>query len=130
MKKTLIVEDDFMIADCLEEILQEAGYEVCGIARTVSEAINIGREQRPDLAIIDLRLANGGYGTEVGTALWAEGRVGILYVSGNPDHPALVGAPGDGCMPKPYSPDAIIGRLAAISARVARRSAALPLPEH
>jgi DNA-binding response OmpR family regulator len=59
MPKVLIVEDDFMIADCLEEILVDAGYEVCGIAREVDEAIAMGKELRPDLAVIDLRLAAG-----------------------------------------------------------------------
>jgi two-component system, response regulator PdtaR len=36
--KVLIAEDDLMIADIAEEILIEHGYEVCGIARTVTES--------------------------------------------------------------------------------------------
>ena len=39
MPTILIVEDDLMIADMLEEILVDAGYTVCGIARTVTEAV-------------------------------------------------------------------------------------------
>ena len=35
----LIAEDDLMIADLAEEILIDAGYEVCGIARTVAAAV-------------------------------------------------------------------------------------------
>lgn len=110
----MIVEDDLMIADCLEEILQDYGYDVCGIATEVEQAIRMGREQRPDLAIIDLRLADGRLGTEVGTALGAHHPIGILYVSGNPDHPALAHVPSKGCIAKPYSPEAVIAALTAI----------------
>jgi response regulator of citrate/malate metabolism len=38
-KLGLISEDDLMIADLAEEILVENGYEVCGITRTVAEAV-------------------------------------------------------------------------------------------
>ena len=67
--KVLIAEDELMIADMLEEILVEHGYEVCGIARTVAEGIALGRLHKPDLAIIDLRLADGGFGTEIAAQL-------------------------------------------------------------
>ena len=116
MVKILIVEDDLMIADCLEEILHDAGYEVCGIASEVEKAIEIGEEQ-PDLAIIDLRLANGRFGTEVGAALGAREKVGILYVSGNTDHPALSHVPLEGRIPKPYSPTAVLAALSALQRR-------------
>ena len=118
MAKILIVEDDFMIADCLEEILQDAGYDVCGIASEVEQAIRIGQEQRPELAIIDLRLAHGRLGTEVGAALGGGGGIGILYVTGNRDHPALAAVPADSCIAKPYSPDAVLAALAAILRRM------------
>jgi len=39
MLKVLIAEDELLIADLLEEALVANGYEVCGIARTVDEAV-------------------------------------------------------------------------------------------
>jgi two-component system, response regulator PdtaR len=83
MLKVLMAEDDFMIADMAEEVLVEHGYEVCGIARTVAEAVALGRRHKPDLAVIDLRLADGGLGTEVAAQLGALGRIGVLYATGN-----------------------------------------------
>ena len=65
MPKVLIAEDDLMIADMIEEVLLDAGYEVCGIARTVAEAVALGHRHRPDLAIIDMRLADNGIGTDI-----------------------------------------------------------------
>ena len=49
MLKVLIAEDDLMIADAAEEALLEWGYEVCGIARTVNEAVALGRLTSPIL---------------------------------------------------------------------------------
>lgn len=58
--KVLIAEDDLLIADMVEDILVAHGYEVCGIARTVAEAVALGSLNRPDLAVLDLRLAESG----------------------------------------------------------------------
>lgn len=111
MLKVLVVEDDLMIADALEEILMDAGYDVCGIASTVDDAIRIGKSRKPELGVIDFRLAGGGYGTEVTTELRKLGRFGVLYATGNPDHPMLIRAEGDGCIAKPYSGRSVISAL-------------------
>jgi two-component system, response regulator PdtaR len=111
MLKVLIVDDDFMVADCLEEILVEAGYQVCGIAGTIEDAIALGEEHHPDLGIIDLRLADGRYGTEVAAALRTRGAFGVLYATGNPDHPILREAEGEGYIAKPYTSTAILAAL-------------------
>src|ERR1700719_3213571 len=100
MLKVLIVEDDLMLADFAEEILVEHGYEVSGIARTVADAVALARHSHPDLVILDLRLADGGLGTEVAAQLPPLGRPGILYVTGNMSQVALTC--GDACLAQPY----------------------------
>jgi DNA-binding NtrC family response regulator len=107
----LIVEDDFMIADCLEEILTAAGFSVCGIASTTAEAIALGERCNPDLGVIDLRLSEGGFGTDVAAALHARGGFGVLYASGNPDHPLFRSATGEGLIDKPYTSVAVVAAL-------------------
>ncbi|MDN3565043.1 response regulator [Paeniroseomonas aquatica] len=129
MPKVMIVEDDFMIADSLEETLIAAGYEVCGIAKGVGEAIALGRRHRPDLAVIDLRLSQGGYGTEVAAALGPTDGLGILYASGNPDHPLLQRAIGEACISKPYTATAVVAALQVVSERMARRSTLTAFPD-
>jgi ActR/RegA family two-component response regulator len=62
MLRVLIAEDDLMIADALTT----NGYEVYGVASSVEGAVALGRLHRPDLAVIDMRLANG---TEIVTQL-------------------------------------------------------------
>src|ERR1700687_4332471 len=100
MVKVLIVEDDLMLADFAEEILVEHGYEISGIARTVADAVALARDARPDLVILDLRLADGGLGTEVAAQLPPLGRPGVLYIPGNMSEVALTC--GDAYLPKPY----------------------------
>ena len=74
MLKVLIAEDDLMIADLAEEILIDGGYDVCGIARTVAEAVALAHRHKPDLVVLDLRLADGGLGTEIAAQLLPLGR--------------------------------------------------------
>jgi response regulator of citrate/malate metabolism len=49
MPKVLIAKDELMIADMAEEILVKYGYEVCGIARTVAEAVALVGVTSPTL---------------------------------------------------------------------------------
>ncbi len=101
MLKVLVAEDDLMIADMIEDVLTSGGYQVTGIARTVAEGVALGRDMRPDLAVIDMRLADGGLGTEIVKQLPDGARIGILYASGNINHVIKL-AHGDAYIAKPY----------------------------
>jgi DNA-binding response OmpR family regulator len=126
MLKVLIVEDDLMLADFAEEILVEHGYEVSGIARTVAEAVALARQSRPDLVILDLRLADGGLGTEVAAELPALDRPGILYVTGNMSQLELTG--GDACLAKPYRAVDLLRGLEIVAEIVATGKTQPPFP--
>ena len=128
MLKVLIAEDDLMIADMAEEILVESGYEVCGIGRTVAEAVALGRRHKPDLALLDMRLADGGLGTEVAAQLSALGRLGILYATGNITDVTLNATHGDACIVKPYSSDDLVRGLEIVADIVATGIASPPFP--
>jgi DNA-binding response OmpR family regulator len=123
----LIVEDDLMLADFAEEILVEHGYEISGIARTVADAIALARRSRPDLVILDLRLAEGGLGTEVASQLPPLGRPGILYVTGNMSQVALVH--GDACLAKPYRSADLVRGLEVVAEIIATGKAQPPFPQ-
>jgi CheY-like chemotaxis protein len=129
MLKVLIVEDDLMLADFSEEILVEHGYEVSGIARTVAEAVALAQHSRPDLVILDLRLADAGLGTEVAAQLTPLGRPGILYVTGNMSQLALTAADGDACLSKPYRSVDLLRGLEIVAEIVATGKAQPPFPQ-
>ena len=128
MLKVLIAEDDLMIADAAEGALIEGGFDVCGIARTVSEAVALGRIHKPDLAVIDMRLADGGLGNEIAAQLSASGRLGVLYATGNTTLVALTTADGDACLVKPYSAAALVRGLEIVADIVATGTASTPFP--
>jgi DNA-binding response OmpR family regulator len=127
MLKVMIVEDDLMLADSAEEILVGNGYEVSGIARTVLDAVALAARSRPDLVILDLRLADGGLGTEVAAQLPPLGRPGILYVTGNMSQVALTN--GDACLAKPYRSVDLLRGLEIVAEIVATGKAQPPFPQ-
>jgi len=128
MLKVLIAEDDLMIADAVEGALIENGYEVCGIARTVADAVELGKIHKPDLAVIDMRLADGGLGNEIAAQLGALGRLGVLYATGNASLVELTTAHGDACLVKPYSSAALVRGLEIVADIVATGTASRPFP--
>jgi DNA-binding response OmpR family regulator len=101
----LIVEDDIAIADLLQEALEDDGYRVTGIARTVGEALTAAREQQPDFAVIDVHLAKGGLGTDVGACLRKTTKIGIIFSTGNEHGENLTTLEGDAVLTKPYRLD-------------------------
>jgi DNA-binding NtrC family response regulator len=65
-RKILIVDDDEGLRDSLKDILESEGYETVG-ASTKAEAARVARDQRPMLALVDLKLPDG-----AGTALLSD----------------------------------------------------------
>jgi two-component sensor histidine kinase/ActR/RegA family two-component response regulator len=111
MSTVMIAEDDLLMADMLSDILVQNGYEVCGIARTVDKAVELGERYKPDLAVLDIGLANGDLGTDIAARLKNIGRMGILYASGRVGQMALTKADGEAILSKPYRTEDIINGL-------------------
>src|SRR5665213_3227053 len=131
MLKVMIAEDDLFIADMLGDVLGRSGYEVCGIAATVAAAVELGERHQPDLAVLDLRLAEGGLGTEIAARLKRHGGPGILYATGNVGTVNQIGltkADGDACLSKPYRPEDIIRALKIVQQLVSTGEASRPFP--
>lgn len=125
MRTILIVEDNYMIADMVEDTLVANGYEVCGIADSIAEGLALYRQYRPGLIIIDLRLGNGELGTELIPKIRPLGKVGILYVTGNSCEFQLSHADGHACLSKPYRSSDLLQALK-IVAEVAQTGKATP----
>ena len=111
MPSVMIAEDDLFMADMLEEALAANGYEVCGIARTVEKAVELGERHKPDLAVLDIRLADGGLGTDIPARLKSQGHMGVLYASGHVGQMSLTKADGEALIVKPYRSEDVIRAL-------------------
>src|SRR5258708_38489302 len=68
MGKLLIGEDNPFVAAFLQEALREAGYELCGVAASAKEFVTLAEQEKPDLAIIDVRLAGSVSGLDAAGA--------------------------------------------------------------
>ena len=60
--RLLIAEDDELVVLGLTLVIEQLGYTVCGIARTASEAVTLAELHHPDLALVDVALADGSNG--------------------------------------------------------------------
>jgi CheY-like chemotaxis protein len=102
--KVLVVEDEAIIAFDLEGTLRELGCVVLPIAPSVAEALAVLKAERPEAALLDVRLADG----EVTPVAEALAVIGVPF--------ALVTGCEDGALSeplartplrihKPYSPE-------------------------
>src|SRR4051794_16316892 len=95
----------------LEHRLQEAGYEVIGIAVTAEEAVTKAAAGHPDLAIMDIRLAGIRDGVDAAIELSAKFGVPSIFASAQSDAETKERARqanARGWLQKPYSPSVLI----------------------
>ncbi|PWJ10195.1 response regulator NasT [Jannaschia seohaensis] len=112
--RVLIVEDDALIAMDAELMLLDAGQHVVGIAAEEDEAVRMALIHRPDVILLDLRLAKGGCGRRVAERLAGEVDVSIIFASGNLTpvmRERLAALSPAGMLGKPYGPDQLIGAI-------------------
>ena len=54
--RILVAEDETIIRLDLRDLLERAGFDVCAEARDGVEAVELARSERPDLAIMDVKM--------------------------------------------------------------------------
>ena len=54
--RILVAEDETIIRLDLKETLERAGHEVCAEARDGEEAVELARAEKPDLAVLDVKM--------------------------------------------------------------------------
>lgn len=85
--RILIVEDDQILASFITGLLVDLGFDVAGVVSTSSEAAAIAHDERPDLALVDLRLGRPMAGIEVARMLDRDFGVLSVFLSGSADEP-------------------------------------------
>lgn len=114
--RILIVEDEFLIALELESLLQEAGHDVVGIAASSEEAVALSRELSPDLAFVDIHLADGLTGIDVARELSDQHHVTVLFMTANAKRIPEDFAGARGVIAKPYTERGVKEALAYVTA--------------
>jgi ActR/RegA family two-component response regulator len=89
MKRVMICEDDLLLAMDLAREVEDAGSQVVGTFYSSFDAWNAADVLKPDIAIVDLNLADGESGLPLATHLVEQG-CRVIVVSGSSlVHPEL-----------------------------------------
>lgn len=81
-----IIEDEPLIALDIRNIVTDMGHTVTGIARTHAEAVALGKQERPDLILADIHLADDSSGIEaVGELLRDLGDTPVIFITAYPE---------------------------------------------
>jgi len=82
--RLILADDDVLLREGIASLLSNAGYQVVGQAGDGRELVELVREQRPDLVVVDIRMppTNTSEGLEAARAIRSElPEIGILLLS-------------------------------------------------
>lgn len=88
-KKILIVEDEFIIALSTQKRLELQGYQVVDIASTGEDAVKAALKHKPDVILMDIKLAGPMDGIEAAKLIRKQLIVPIIYMSAYSDKKIL-----------------------------------------
>jgi len=83
--RVLIIEDETIIALDLENLVHELGHHVTGIATTRDDAVQMAREQRPELILTDIKLADGSSGIDAAMAILKDFDIPVVFITAYPE---------------------------------------------
>jgi len=84
----LIAEDETIIRLDLRQLLEAEGFVVCAEARDGLEAVELARETKPDVAILDLKMP-GIDGIEAAQRIYAERPLPMVMLTAYGDRPSV-----------------------------------------
>lgn len=86
----LIVEDEFLIAESIYEILVNAGYSQIRMADSFDDAIKQIEDRKPSIVLTDINLGNDKTGIDLGNLLYSLYHIPFIYITSH-SSPEIVG---------------------------------------
>jgi DNA-binding NarL/FixJ family response regulator len=114
--RILIVEDQYLVANDCEFHLKSAGFDCVGLASTADEALELACRTKPDVIVMDVRLANRSDGVRVAIEIFERFGIRCIFTSGHADSATREQAtPAHplGWLNKPYMPEDLIAAVRA-----------------
>ena len=103
--KILIVEDNVIIADDMQSMLEEIGYEIVDNVIVFEQAVDVLKEHHVDLVLIDIILASDKTGIDLGKHIREKYNIPFIFVTSNSDRATVENAKTvkpDGYLVKPF----------------------------
>ena len=130
--RILIVEDQYFVAVDSEMHLRTAGFECVGLAATSEQAVQLASELRPDLVLMDIRLAGEGDGVQAAVQIYRQFGIRSIFTSGHVDavvREQACDAKPLGWLDKPYSDSQLLRAVGEGLARLDCLESSIDMPE-
>lgn len=119
--RVLVVEDEAVVAVGIRSMVQSAGHEVVGVARSGEDAVAMLAETKPDLALIDMKLP-GMNGVETTRKLIENANLAVIMLTAYSDNEFIEGAASAGAFTYLMKPAEVDTLKANIEVAMARAS--------
>ena len=90
--KILIVEDNVIIADDMQSMLEEIGYEIVDNVIVYEQAVEVLKNHQVDLVLIDIILASDKTGIDLGKHIREKYDIPFIFVTSNSDRATVENA--------------------------------------
>jgi CheY-like chemotaxis protein len=104
----MIIEDEPLIALDIEQMVEDLGHRVTGIARTHAEAVDLYKRTSPKMVLADIQLADGSSGIDAVNEILASATVPVIFITAFPERLLTGERPEPAFLvTKPFNPDMV-----------------------
>lgn len=83
--RLMIIEDEALIAASLSHIAVSLGHEVVGAANTKASAVKLALKEKPELLLVDVKLADKTLGTDAVEEIRKSHEAVVVYITAYPE---------------------------------------------
>lgn len=121
----MIIEDEPLIALDIEQMVEDLGHRVTGIARTHAEAVDLYKRTNPKMVLADIQLADGSSGIDAVNDILKVDTIPVIFITAFPERLLTGERPEPAFLvTKPFNPDmvkALISQALFFNERVAEQ---------
>ena len=127
MEKLLLVEDDATLIRMVRDFLTSDGFQVCAVTGQTAAQAAMDRE-KPDLALVDISLAEGN-----GFGVFADAKsreIPVIFLTASSDEFSVVAGldmGADDYISKPFRPRELVSRIRNVLRRTKKRTSIISL---
>ncbi|MFN3717744.1 MAG: response regulator [Rhizobium rhizophilum] len=122
----MIIEDEPLIALDIEQMVEDLGHRVTGIARTHAEAVDLYKRTSPKMVLADIQLADGSSGIDAVNDILKVDTIPVIFITAFPERLLTGERPEPAFLvTKPFNPDmvkALISQALFFNERVAEQA--------